>query len=224
MNNGLSKQRTLLPSILSADFTNLAADVLRAEKAGSTIVHLDVMDGHFVPNITFGPGVVKALNAVSDLMLDTHLMIESPDRYLEAFRDAGADILTVHVEACPHLHRTVSRIRELGMFAGVSINPATSLTAIQEILPYVDLVLVMSVNPGFGSQKFIPTSIRKIETLRGMLEESGSDAVIEVDGGVDLSTANPLKQAGVQYFVAGNAVFGDRNIESNIQSLQKLIL
>jgi ribulose-phosphate 3-epimerase len=151
-------------------------------------------------------------------------MIENPDRYLEQFRDAGADILTVHVEACTHLHRTVAKIKELGMHAGVSLNPATSLTTIEEILPYVDLVLIMSVNPGFGGQRFIPTSVQKIQALSRMIKNSGSHAVVEVDGGIDSTTVREVVDAGAQYLVAGNAVFGNGHIETNLSHLQSLTL
>jgi ribulose-phosphate 3-epimerase len=216
----LKKEVLIAPSVLSANFANLEGDIRRAETAGARILHLDVMDGHFVPNISFGPGIVKAIDRTTDLPLDTHLMIEHPDRYLEQFRDAGADILTVHAEACTHLHRTVSRIKELGMHAGVSINPATSLTAIEEILPYIDLVLIMSVNPGFGGQKFIGSSLQKIRTMAMMIADCRSNAVIEVDGGIDTATIADVIDAGAQYLVAGNAVFANGNIESNFTQLQ----
>ncbi|MFZ4619729.1 MAG: ribulose-phosphate 3-epimerase [Bacteroidota bacterium] len=213
----------ILPSILAADFSDLKHEIQRAESAGAKMFHLDVMDGHFVPNISFGPGLIRAVNSVTQLPLDTHLMIESPDRYLEQFRDAGSDILTVHVEACTHLHRTISRIKELGMKAGVSLNPATPLSQIHEILPYVDLVLIMSVNPGFGGQKFIETSIEKISQLSAIITERKLSAVIEVDGGIDKTTINRVVGCGAQYLVAGNAVFGDHNIESNFKQLQSLL-
>ncbi|MBP6672464.1 MAG: ribulose-phosphate 3-epimerase [Bacteroidetes bacterium] len=218
-------EQTILiaPSILAADFGNLESDIRRAESAGAAILHLDVMDGHFVPNISFGSGLIKTINSVTTLPLDTHLMIESPDRYLEQFHDAGADILTVHAEACTHLHRTVSRIKELGMKAGVSINPATSLSAIEEILPFADLILIMTVNPGFGGQKFIETGLGKIARLSAMIKEQGLSTIIEVDGGIDPSTIERVIAAGAQYLVAGNAVFGNRNIESNFTYLKSFI-
>ncbi|MCK9409127.1 MAG: ribulose-phosphate 3-epimerase [Bacteriovoracaceae bacterium] len=215
----LKKELVILPSVLSANFAQLGEDIRRVETAGATLLHLDVMDGHFVPNISFGPAVVKAINSITELPLDTHLMIESPDQYLEHFRDAGANILTVHAEACTHLHRTISRIKELGMHAGVSVNPATSLTELEEILPYVDLVLIMSVNPGFGGQRFIATSIQKIRTVAQMIVECRSNAVIEVDGGIDPNTIKEVIDAGAQYLVAGNAVFGNGNIETNFSQL-----
>jgi ribulose-phosphate 3-epimerase len=213
----------IAPSILSANFADLQSDIRRAETAGAKVLHLDVMDGHFVPNITFGPGLVRTINSVTSLTLDTHLMIESPDRYLEQFRDAGADILTVHVEACTHLHRTVMRIKELGMKAGVSLNPATPLSSVEEILPYADLILIMTVNPGFGGQRFIESSIEKITRLAAMIKERGTETIIEVDGGIDMSTIGRVISAGAHYLVAGNAVFGDRNIETNFKQLQSLI-
>ncbi len=220
----MNEQTTLIaPSILSANFSRLESEIKRVESAGAKVLHMDVMDGHFVPNISFGPGIIRTVNTFTDLVLDTHLMIESPDRYLEQFRDAGSDILTVHVEACTHLHRTVARIKELGMKAGVSLNPSTSLMTIEEILPYVDLVLIMSVNPGFGGQKFIETSIKKITTLARMIGEQSSPAVIEVDGGIDSVTIRRVVDAGARYLVAGNAVFGDGNIENNYTHLQSLI-
>jgi ribulose-phosphate 3-epimerase len=214
----------IVPSILSANFSNLEHDIKMVESAGATILHLDVMDGHFVPNISFGPNIIKAINATTEMILDTHLMIENPDQYLEQFRDAGADILTVHVEACTHLHRTITKIKELGLNAGVSINPATSLTAIEDVLPIVDLVLVMSVNPGFGGQTFIQSSIQKISNLSKLIKEQDLTAIVEVDGGIDLRTAKSVKDAGAQYLVAGNAIFGNRNIEHNYSQLKSLIL
>jgi ribulose-phosphate 3-epimerase len=215
----LKRDILIVPSLLSADFSNIKQDIKRIESTGATILHIDVMDGHFVPNISFGPIVIKAIDASTDMILDTHLMIDNPDHYLEHFRDAGADILTVHAEACTHLHRTITKIKELGMNAGVSINPATSLTAIEEILPFVDLVLIMSVNPGFGGQKFIQPSIQKISNLSKMISTKNLSTVIEVDGGIDLNTAKIVKDAGAHYLVAGNAIFGSGNIEQNYSQL-----
>ncbi len=219
----LAKESLVVPSLLSANFANLERDIKRIESAGATILHLDVMDGHFVPNISFGTNVVKAINATTDVILDTHLMIENPDHFLEQFRDAGSDILTVHVEACTHLYRTITRIKDLGMNAGVSINPATSLNTIEEILPFTDLILVMSVNPGFGGQKFIESSLQKIISLSKIIKEKNLTTIIEVDGGIDLSTAKEVKDAGAHYFVAGNAIFGNGNIENNYSLLTSLI-
>lgn len=198
----------LAPSILSADFGRLAEDIAIVEGAGADWIHVDVMDGHFVPNITIGPLIVEAARRATELPLDVHLMIEAPDRYLEAFAGAGADLITVHAEACIHLHRTVERIRELGAKAGVAINPGTSLEAVREVLPYVDLLLVMSVNPGFGGQSFIATSTEKIRRARALLDEISSHAEVEVDGGVDAGKAALLAEAGVSVAVAGSAVYG----------------
>lgn len=198
----------LAPSILSADFGRLAEDIASVEEAGADWIHVDVMDGHFVPNITIGPLIVEASRRVTELPLDVHLMIEDPDRYLEAFVDVGADVVTVHTEACVHLHRTVQRIRELGARAGVALNPATSLESVREVLPYVDLLLVMSVNPGFGGQSYIPTSTAKIQRARTMLDEIGSEAELQVDGGVDAQRAPEVAEAGVSVAVAGSAVYG----------------
>jgi len=219
----LKKEILIAPSILSANFSNLERDIKRVESAGATVLHLDVMDGHFVPNISFGPNVIKTIKTSTKMVLDTHLMIERPDNYLEQFKDAGSDILTVHAEACTHLHRTITKIKELGMYAGVSINPATPLTALEEILSFVDLVLIMSVNPGFGGQKFIQTSIQKINSLSKMISEKKLSVIIEVDGGIDLKTAKNVKDAGAQYLVAGNAVFGNGNIEQNFTQLNSII-
>jgi ribulose-phosphate 3-epimerase len=199
----------LAPSILSADFARLADAVGEAEAAGADWIHVDVMDGHFVPNLTIGPPVVAAVRKVTALPLDVHLMIETPDRLLEAFTDAGADYVTVHEEACVHLHRVVERIRQLGAQPGVSINPATPVATLDEILAFVDLVLVMSVNPGFGGQRYIPTSTAKIAALRRMLDERSLWGVeLEVDGGIGPDNAGDVAAAGASVLVAGNAVFG----------------
>ncbi len=198
----------LAPSILSADFARLGEDIAVVAEAGADWIHVDVMDGRFVPNITIGPLIVEAARRATTLPLDVHLMIEEPDRYLEAFVSAGADIVTVHAEACVHLHRTVQRIRELGARAGVAINPATPVDALEEVLPYVDLVLVMSVNPGFGGQSYIPTSTDKLARARSMLDRIGSNAELQVDGGVDAARAPVVANAGASVAVAGSAVFG----------------
>jgi ribulose-phosphate 3-epimerase len=197
----------IAPSILSADFANLEAAVRVAEGAGADYIHVDVMDGHFVPNITVGPPVVAALRQVTELPLDVHLMIEAPDRYLPDFAAAGATILTVHVETCPHLHRTVEYIRQLGVRPGVTLNPATSLDTVREILPYVDQVLVMTVNPGFGGQSYIPTMTDKVARLAQMIADTGAHAEIEVDGGIDTNTTPEVVAAGARVLVAGSAIY-----------------
>lgn len=214
---------TIAPSILSADFARLGEAVETAEAGGADWIHVDVMDGHFVPNLTIGPPVVAALRRVTELPLDVHLMIEAPERYLEAFADAGATYLTVHQEASVHLHRTVERIRELGMKPGVAINPATPLSALEEILPYVDLILIMTVNPGFGGQRYIPTSTEKVARLRQMLEERHLWGVeIEVDGGISPQTAGEVVQAGATALVAGAAVFNDAApVADNIAAIRE---
>ncbi len=210
----------LAPSILSADFARLEAQVEESLQAGAKYIHVDVMDGHFVPNITIGPLIVRALRPLAErtaAVLDVHLMIEHPDRYLADFARAGAHILTVHVEACPHLHRTVQAIRELGVRPGVALNPATPLVMLEEILPDIDLALVMSVNPGFGGQSYIPGSTDKIRRLRAMLDAIGSAADLEVDGGVKAHNAAEIAAAGANVLVAGSAIFGgERTIAENV--------
>jgi ribulose-phosphate 3-epimerase len=204
----MSRHIKIAPSILSADFTQLGREVAEVEAAGGDTIHVDVMDGHFVPNITLGPLVVKAVRGATSLPLDVHLMIEKPERYLADFCAAGADGLTVHVETCPHLHRTVQQIKELGCWAGVALNPSTPIASLEEILPYVDLVLVMTVNPGFGGQSFIEGTLSKIRRVRDRLDELGSDANLEVDGGVDAATTPRVVKAGANVLVAGSAIFG----------------
>ncbi|HYE16791.1 MAG TPA: ribulose-phosphate 3-epimerase [Pyrinomonadaceae bacterium] len=198
----------IAPSILSADFTRLGEEIAAAERGGASIVHVDVMDGHFVPNITVGLPVVKSLARATRLPLDTHLMISEPGRYAEQFAEAGARMVSVHVEADPHIHRTLTAIRKRGAQAGVVINPATPLGALDEALQFADYVLVMSVNPGFGGQEFIPTSLEKIRRLRRTIDERGLNVRIEVDGGVGLDNIGKLAAAGAEVFVAGTAVFG----------------
>ncbi|HAC05569.1 MAG TPA: ribulose-phosphate 3-epimerase [Gemmatimonadetes bacterium] len=198
----------IAPSILSCDFSRLADEIQTVESGGADWIHVDVMDGHFVPNITIGPIITAGARKATDLPLDVHLMIEQPDRYLEAFVDAGADWLTVHAEACTHLHRTVQRIRELGARAGVAINPATPLASLTDVVPYIDLLLVMSVNPGFGGQSYISASTAKVRDARTLLDEMGSTAELEVDGGVDAGNVGELQAAGASVVVAGSAVYG----------------
>jgi len=210
------------PSILSADFTRLGEQIAAAEAGGADWIHVDVMDGHFVPNITIGPMIVAAARRATSLPLDVHLMIEQPDRYLSDFVAAGADWLTVHQETCPHLHRTVQRIRELGAKPGVAVNPSTPVESLIDILPFVDLVLVMTVNPGFGGQAFIAQSLLKIGRLRRLIASSGgSRPEIEVDGGIDASTAPAVVAAGATVLVAGSAVFSAGSIKDNIQALRR---
>lgn len=209
----------LAPSILSADFAHLADQVRPAIEAGGSIVHVDVMDGHFVPNITIGPPVVKWLRKVVTVPLDCHLMIENPDEYIPAFADAGADWISVHQEACVHLHRTLELILSRGLKAGVVINPATPVHTLGDVLGMVDYVLVMSVNPGFGGQKFIPRSLDKIRKLVTMRNANGHHFRIEVDGGVDLDTVGDVVRAGAELLVAGNAVFGKGDIRQNVKGL-----
>jgi ribulose-phosphate 3-epimerase len=211
----------IAPSILSADFSRLGQEVAAAEAGGGDYIHVDVMDGHFVPNLTVGPPVVKAVRRVTSLPLDVHLMIESPERYLPDFATAGANGLTVHVETCPHLHRTVHQIKELGCWAGVTLNPSTPVVALEEILPYVDLVLVMTVNPGFGGQSFIEGMLSKIQRVRAMLDQLGSHADLEVDGGIDAETTPLVVRAGANVLVAGSAIFGtERGIHSAIARIR----
>ena len=198
----------LAPSILAADFAHLGAEIAAAARGGADQIHVDVMDGHFVPNITIGVPVVRSLRQATSLPLDVHLMIMEPDRYLEAFVDAGANMVSVHVEVLPHLHRTVAQIRKLGAKAGVVLNPSTPVSALEEIAPDVDFVLVMSVNPGFGGQSFIPASVKKIRNVRALLDRAGNQAPIEVDGGVDLTTVTAIVEAGAEWLVAGHAIFG----------------
>ena len=213
--------RGVAPSILSADFARLGDAIAEAEQAGADWIHVDVMDGHFVPNITIGVPVVAAIRKVTKLPLDVHLMIERPDRYIEAFARAGADWLTVHVEAERHLHRAVQAIRQHGAAAGVSLNPGTPASALDGILPFVDLVLVMSVNPGFGGQDFIPASTAKIASIRRALDAAGSEALIEVDGGISPATAAQVVAAGADVLVAGAAVYGGgRSVRENIDALR----
>jgi ribulose-phosphate 3-epimerase len=211
----------IAPSILSADFAHLAREIAAAEAGGADLIHVDVMDGHFVPNITIGPPVVRAVKRVAKRPLDVHLMIEEPDRYLDAFVDAGASMLSVHVEALPHLHRTVDAIKRLGAQAGVVLNPSTPVGALEEIARDVDFVLVMSVNPGFGGQRFIPGSVDKIRRVRELLDRVGNAAPIEVDGGIDPSTVRSVVDAGASILVAGHAVFGHGDPAAAVRALRQ---
>jgi len=210
----------LAPSILSADFGRLGEQVIEATRAGADYIHVDVMDGHFVPNITVGPLVVAAIRPYTNLPLDVHLMIESPEKYIQQFAQAGANIITVHVEVCPHLHRVVESIKELGVKAGVSLNPSTPLTTVDEVLSALDLVLLMSVNPGFGGQQFIEGTVGKIARLRNRLDELGLAAELEVDGGINAEIAPRVAKAGARVLVAGAAVFNKKGSVS--QALRRI--
>lgn len=219
-------QVKIAPSILSADFARLGEQVLEAVEAGAEYIHVDIMDGHFVPNLTIGPLVVGAIRPIAQAagaLLDVHLMIEQPDQLIPEFAEAGADILTVHIETCPHMHRTVQSIRELGVRPGVTLNPATPLSTLEEILPDVDQVLVMSVNPGFGNQDYIPSSTAKIARLRQMLADRGLSHVdVEVDGGIKVENAVEIAAAGATVLVAGSAIFNSRaSIAANITALRR---
>ncbi|MFZ5472169.1 MAG: ribulose-phosphate 3-epimerase [Myxococcota bacterium] len=208
------------PSLLSADFGRLAEEVTAIERAGADWVHLDVMDGRFVPNITIGPLVVEAVKKVTRLPLDVHLMIVEPEKYVSDFARAGANVLTVHVEACPHLHRTVQQIRQTGARPAVVLNPATPLSAVEEVLADVDMVLVMSVNPGFGGQSFIPGAVERVKRLKRMVDEHGLSVDIEIDGGVNEKTAKLVREAGANVLVAGSYVFGAKDYAKAIASLR----
>ena len=212
--------KRIAPSILAADFTRLGEEIQAVEAAGADWIHADIMDGHFVPNITFGPMVVEAVRRVTRLPIDVHLMISEPERYIADFAKAGADYISVHVETCIHLHRTVQLIRDAGARPGVVLNPATPLEALRWILEYTDLVLVMSVNPGFGGQAFISNSIEKIQRLRQMITEKRLSTLIEIDGGVSDKTIADIAAAGADVFVAGSAIFGSRDYATAIRGLR----
>jgi len=212
----------IAPSILSADFARLGEEVSAVDQAGADVIHVDVMDGHFVPNITIGPLVVDAVRKVTSKPLDVHLMIENADAYIDSFAKAGADWISVHVESCVHLHRSIARIKELGKKAGVVLNPATPVSAIDAILEDVDLIMLMSVNPGFGGQSFIPSTLEKIRRLRELLKSRGQRADIEIDGGIDRQTIGDAAQAGANVFVAGSAIYGCKEYSSIIADLKRL--
>lgn len=213
------RTRIISPSLLSSDFLNLGRDVQMLNESEAEWLHLDVMDGRFVPNISFGLPIIQAVRSCTDKICDVHLMIEEPEKYIAAFKDAGADVLSLHYEATRHLHRAMQMIRDLNMKAGVVLNPSTPVELLQDILPYIDLVLLMSVNPGFGGQKFIHQTLKKTERLRGMIDEGGYSALIEVDGGVNGETAPLLFQAGADVLVAGSYVFGSNDPKATISSL-----
>ena len=215
--------KRIAPSILSADFSKLGDEIKAVEAAGADWIHADVMDGHFVPNITIGPLIVEAVKRVTALPIDVHLMIENPDNYIPAFTEAGASYISVQVETCTHLNRTVHLIKDCGAHAGVVLNPATPVKSLEWIIEYVDYVLIMGVNPGFGGQVFIPNSIDKIKALRKQIQDRGLAVLIEVDGGVNENTIAEISSAGVDIFVAGSAVFGSKDYQKTIQSFRQKI-
>ncbi|MDH4320126.1 MAG: ribulose-phosphate 3-epimerase [Desulfobulbaceae bacterium] len=213
----------IAPSILSADFARLGEEISAVAEAGADVIHIDVMDGHFVPNITIGPLVVQAVRKITDLPLDVHLMISEPDRYLSSFAKAGADWITVHVETCRHLHRTIQAIKDLGKKAGAVLNPATPLESLDYVLEDLDLVMLMSVNPGFGGQSFIPSAIPKIRKLKEMIDQRGLATGIEMDGGIGPKTLAATAEAGANIFVAGSAIFGKPNYQEVISAMRKIL-
>ncbi|KQL54676.1 ribulose phosphate epimerase [Heyndrickxia shackletonii] len=211
----------IAPSILSADFSKLAEEIIDVENGGADYIHIDVMDGHFVPNITIGPIVVEAIRPITKLPLDVHLMIQNPDQYIEAFAKAGADYISVHVEACPHLHRTIQHIKSFGVKAGVVLNPATPVEMIEHIINDVDLVLLMTVNPGFGGQSFIPSVLPKIKKVKELADKNGLNIEIEVDGGVNSKTAKLCVDAGANVLVAGSAIYNQENRRQAIEAIKQ---
>ncbi|MCK4387362.1 MAG: ribulose-phosphate 3-epimerase [Dehalococcoidia bacterium] len=220
----MSKLMKLAPSILSADFARLGEQVAEATKAGADYIHIDVMDGHFVPNITIGAPVVASLRSWTNLPLDVHLMIEHPEQYISDFANSGANIITVHVEVCPHIHRTIQSIKEFGVGAGVALNPATPLGSIEEIISHADLILVMSVNPGFGGQAFIPETLEKVARLRTMLDDKDLNAELEVDGGITIDNAPGLVKAGASVLAIGNSVFKTKvGISQALQNIREAV-
>ena len=220
----MANQKKIAPSLLSADFSKLQEDIALVEQGGADLLHVDVMDGHFVPNITFGPFIVKAIKKCATIPLDVHLMIEKPERYVEDFVKAGADYLTVHVEACTHIHRVLQQIKATGAKAGVSLNPGTPLSSIEEVLGDVDLILIMSVNPGFGGQSFIEGALDKIKRLRKMLSDRGLDHVeIEIDGGVKLDNIATVAAAGVDIFVSGSGIYKAADPKKMIAEMKEVI-
>jgi ribulose-phosphate 3-epimerase len=215
--------KQIAPSILSADFSKLAEEIQNVEEAGADLIHLDVMDGHFVPNLTFGPHLIASIRKVTRLPFDVHLMIEKPERSIQAFVDAGSDFITVHAEAEIHLNRTIALIKEKGLKAGVSLNPATPLCLVDEIIKDIDLLMIMSVNPGFGGQVFIQNIFEKIKKARNLIDDKAPNVLLEVDGGVKLENIRLLKEAGIDIFVAGSAIFKSKDYKRTIQTMKKIL-
>ncbi|MCD6486338.1 MAG: ribulose-phosphate 3-epimerase [Syntrophobacterales bacterium] len=215
--------KKIAPSILSADFSKLGEEILTVEDAGVDLIHVDVMDGHFVPNITIGPPVVASIKKIARVPLDVHLMIDDPDKYVQSFADAGSDIITVHAEATVHLHRTIHLIRKLGAKAGVALNPATPLADIEQVIGDIDLLLIMTVNPGFGGQKFIESMLPKIREARDMIDRASPDVLLEVDGGITLQNMGVAKEAGVDIFVAGSSIFLSGDYGQTIKEMQAIL-
>jgi ribulose-phosphate 3-epimerase len=218
-----AKSKKIAPSILSADFTHLADEIAKVTEAGADMIHVDVMDGHFVPNFTIGPPIVKAIRKVTRLPLDVHLMMTNPEDFISEFIKAGSNYITVHVETCPHLHRTIQSIKEEGVKAGVTLNPATPLSSVEEILGEVDLLLIMSVNPGFGGQSFIPSVLEKLRRARKMIDERGLNVELEIDGGVKVENIAAMAQAGADIFVSGSAIFQSKDYKDTIQKMRASI-
>ncbi|MBW2631005.1 MAG: ribulose-phosphate 3-epimerase [Deltaproteobacteria bacterium] len=215
--------KKIAPSILSADFSRLGEEILAVEDAGVDLIHVDVMDGHFVPNITIGPPVVASIKKTARVPLDVHLMIDDPDKYIQSFADAGSDIITVHAEATVHLHRTVHLIRKLGAKAGVALNPATPLANIEQVIGDIDLLLIMTVNPGFGGQKFIESMLPKIREARDMIDGASPDVLLEVDGGITLQNIGVAEEAGVDIFVAGSSIFLNGDYRQTIRKMRAIL-
>lgn len=223
MNGIAPKKKKIAPSILSADFTRLGEEIAHVSEAGADLIHVDVMDGHFVPNLTIGPPIIEAIRKITDLPIDVHVMITNPDETFQDYVSAGADYLTIHVEASTHLHRTVQAIREKGAKAGVTLNPATPLSSVEDILPDIDLLLIMSVNPGFGGQSFIPSSMEKIRRARKMIDERGLRVELEIDGGIKMENIAEIAEAGADIFVSGSGIFKSPDYKETIQKMRSAV-